>query len=165
MTKKRKKRLDGRRFHDACVRVVKEASGGYIHPQDTSWEALAYALECLCKIGHIKTDFYKRCVQLAPYFIQPSLIPKEVAPKVYSRDDKLRFYQSLAWKKLRYATLRRYGGRCQCCGEDGTSSPLRVDHIKPLSKFWELRLDPENVQVLCNDCNWGKLDLDSTDWR
>lgn len=89
-------------------------------------------------------------------------------PKTYninvesSSKDRTKFYQSLAWKKFRYQTLVRYGAACQCCGNRGK---MRVDHIKPISKYWHLRLEPSNAQVLCNDCNWGKLNLDETDWR
>lgn len=41
---------------------------------------------------------------------------------------------------------------------DLEGNPVRivVDHIKPISKHWHLRLDPDNLQVLCNDCNKGK---------
>jgi 5-methylcytosine-specific restriction endonuclease McrA len=40
-----------------------------------------------------------------------------------------------------------------------------VDHIKPRSRFPELALDPENVQVLCDSCNRGKSCDDYTDFR
>ena len=76
------------------------------------------------------------------------------------------FYKSRAWIKLRYDTLVKFNGRCQCCGatkSDGVN--IQVDHIKPKSKFPHLALDPENVQVLCKDCNVGKFNTDFTDWR
>lgn len=73
-----------------------------------------------------------------------------------------RFYDSFAWKQLRYATLKRYGPVCMACG---ATEQLNVDHIKPLRKYWKLRLDPENVQVLCGQCNHGKGNWDKTDWR
>lgn len=40
-----------------------------------------------------------------------------------------------------------------------------VDHIKPASRFPDLALDLENLQVLCNDCNMGKSNDDYTDFR
>lgn len=40
-----------------------------------------------------------------------------------------------------------------------------VDHIKPLSKFWHLRLERSNLQVLCDECNMGKGAWDETDHR
>lgn len=76
------------------------------------------------------------------------------------------FYKSWEWKKLRFEILKFYGRRCMCCGaapEDG--KVIVVDHIKPVKKFWALRLDFNNCQVLCNDCNMGKSGDDETDFR
>jgi 5-methylcytosine-specific restriction endonuclease McrA len=42
---------------------------------------------------------------------------------------------------------------------------MHVDHIKPRSLFPLLAADPENLQVLCEDCNVGKSNVDTTDWR
>jgi 5-methylcytosine-specific restriction endonuclease McrA len=75
------------------------------------------------------------------------------------------FYASLSWKKLRYQALTQASGKCQCCGATGDKSPLHVDHIKPRSKYPDLALDINNLQVLCADCNIGKLNKDETDWR
>ena len=91
----------------------------------------------------------------------------EPMPKaVYSVDDALKFYESYEWRKLRYRILKRDGAQCQLCGAtraDGLK--LHVDHIKPLRKNWSLRLDPKNLQVLCEVCNHGKGNWDETDWR
>lgn len=82
------------------------------------------------------------------------------------------FYRSWEWRTLRMEVLKAHGARCQCCGagrNDFTSAgdPVRicVDHIKPISKFWHLRLDKKNLQVLCDECNQGKGAWDETDWR
>ena len=40
-----------------------------------------------------------------------------------------------------------------------------VDHIKPRSRFPGLELDPDNLQILCSDCNMGKSNDDCTDFR
>jgi 5-methylcytosine-specific restriction endonuclease McrA len=61
--------------------------------------------------------------------------------------------------------LKRAGGRCECCGRGRIDAVLHVDHIKPRSRFPWLALDPNNVQVLCDDCNMGKGTWDFTDWR
>jgi len=77
-----------------------------------------------------------------------------------------KFYSTYEWRKVRYEVLKRDGARCLLCGasrKDG--AVLNVDHIKPLKKFWSLRLDPENLQTLCSACNHGKGNLDETDWR
>jgi len=87
---------------------------------------------------------------------------KKVHPKATNKD----FYKSDAWKALRYQALRNSEGTCQCCGakaRDGIQ--LHVDHVKPRSLFPELALDLDNLQILCDDCNIGKDNIDSFDWR
>lgn len=77
-----------------------------------------------------------------------------------------KFFESDAWKKLRYKALQICGAKCQCCGatqRDGVL--LHVDHIKPRYHHPELELDLMNLQVLCADCNIGKGAGDDTDWR
>ena len=72
------------------------------------------------------------------------------------------FYDSEAWRMLRYQALKRSNKRCELCG---ATSKLHVDHIKPRSRYPELALRLDNLQVLCRDCNLGKGAWDSTDWR
>lgn len=88
------------------------------------------------------------------------------------RDRAKRFYKSQAWRRLRYKALadnaRRHGGkaRCDLCGNGVMpGAPLDGDHIQPLSKNWERRLDPTNIQVLCRPCNFGKGNRDDADFR
>lgn len=86
-------------------------------------------------------------------------------PKVEPLTAK-QFYASYTWRKLRYEILKRDGARCQLCGARASDGAvLHVDHIKPLRKFWSLRLAPDNLQTLCNVCNHGKGNWDETDWR
>ncbi len=73
------------------------------------------------------------------------------------------FYESYAWRNLRYKILLKYGKKCMCC--EAEIGPFHVDHIKPLRKNWGLRLDPNNLQVLCGVCNHGKGNWDETDHR
>jgi len=72
------------------------------------------------------------------------------------------FLQSWQWKKLRYEVLKHYKKECMLCG---AQEKLVVDHIKPISKYPDLRLNFDNLQILCNDCNQGKSNDDETDWR
>lgn len=84
----------------------------------------------------------------------------------YSRQKAQQLYLSEEWRALRYEVLREQGGVCQLCGrgrKDGVI--LHVDHIIPLSKDWSRRLDKNNLQVLCEDCNLGKSNTDEIDWR
>lgn len=88
---------------------------------------------------------------------------REVKLRCHTMKD---FYSSRAWKLLRYQAFEKYGNRCQCCGarpEDGIA--LHVDHVVPRSKKPELALDLNNLQILCEDCNIGKLNQWDTDWR
>ena len=76
------------------------------------------------------------------------------------------FLQSFEWRKLRMVALKKYGPRCQCCGATpATGAIMNVDHIKPRKLFPELSLDIDNLQILCHECNHGKGNWDTTDWR
>lgn len=79
---------------------------------------------------------------------------------------RIAFYESDAWKRLRYQALKIHGAICQCCGAtraDGVK--IHVDHIKPRSKYPHLELELNNLQILCEPCNIGKSAIDETDWR
>lgn len=64
------------------------------------------------------------------------------------------FYSTDAWDHLRRETLRLQGLRCRACG--ATDTELHVDHIRPRSLYPHLSLDPDNLQVLCRECNFAK---------
>ena len=73
------------------------------------------------------------------------------------------FLLSKDWIELKTKVLNHYGRKCMKCGARNTE--LHVDHIKPRSKFPELSLVFENLQVLCKCCNQIKSDKDFTDYR
>ena len=76
------------------------------------------------------------------------------------------FYETEMWRALRYRAFAKHGNRCQCCGaRPSDGAVLQVDHIKPRSKYPELMLEIDNLQVLCKECNLGKSNRDETDWR
>jgi 5-methylcytosine-specific restriction endonuclease McrA len=76
------------------------------------------------------------------------------------------FLQSYEWRSIRMRVLKRDGARCCCCGASAkTGAVVNVDHIKPRRKYPKLALDLNNLQVLCADCNHGKGNWDTTDWR
>jgi len=77
----------------------------------------------------------------------------------------INFYDSQKWKKLRLRAFEEYGNRCQCCGRFPPEVILDVDHVKPRSKFPELELELDNLQILCRDCNRGKSNFTSVDFR
>ena len=76
------------------------------------------------------------------------------------------FYESREWLGVRYRVLAKHGAICMLCKTGGSkTNPIQVDHIKPRSRYPELELDLENLQVLCKCCNMGKGAWDQTDWR
>jgi len=92
--------------------------------------------------------------------------PKPAQPDPSRRKVRAEFYDSEAWRQVRYRVLQLHGAFCQCCGSRGSNrNPVQVDHIKPRSKHPSLELDINNLQVLCRDCNLGKSAWDETDWR
>ncbi|MFC7004559.1 HNH endonuclease [Pseudobowmanella zhangzhouensis] len=63
-------------------------------------------------------------------------------------------------------TFERHGNQCLCCTADpAQGAVLQVDHVKPRAKFPELALDINNLQILCEICNIGKLHHSESDWR
>lgn len=76
------------------------------------------------------------------------------------------FYKSQEWLKLRFEILARDGRKCASCGiTPNEGAVMNVDHIKPRRKYPHLSLEPDNLQVLCSDCNAGKGNWDQTDFR
>lgn len=124
-------------------------------------------LSTLEKLAGIETrgKFMKR-LAMCVHTLNPDLIGVAPLSTQQKRDDVNKyqqFYTSYAWRRLRMETIKRYGPVCMCCHADDVV--IHVDHIKPLRKYWELRLDPDNVQILCEVCNHGKGNWDETDWR
>lgn len=91
--------------------------------------------------------------------------PVHVAKKHRQMNKKRSFLHSWEWRGLRYEVLKERGARCELCGATAKDQRIEVDHIKPLSKFWHLRLDKSNLQVLCRDCNKGKGNRHVDDFR
>ncbi len=87
---------------------------------------------------------------------------KELKPKPKTVTN---FYQTQKWKRLRLKAFETCGTRCQCCGRFAPEVILDVDHIKPRSKFPELELNLDNLQILCRECNQGKSNITSVDFR
>lgn len=76
------------------------------------------------------------------------------------------FLRSFEWRRVRMMVLERDGARCSCCGRTAADGAvLNVDHIRNRKSHPHLALDPDNLQVLCGDCNHGKGNKFSTDWR
>ncbi|MGY3716775.1 HNH endonuclease [Sutcliffiella cohnii] len=85
-----------------------------------------------------------------------------------TKEQKRKFYNSKAWKKIRPDILKRDNRECQECKRRGDvvtdtneysekakrkKIQLVVDHIKELEDYPELALDAENLQTLCVNCH------------
>ncbi|MCI2955629.1 HNH endonuclease [Staphylococcus caprae] len=72
-------------------------------------------------------------------------------------DKKIRykFYRSKPWRELREQVLKRANYECEFCKAEGkvTTTNLEIDHIKTVEEFPQLRLDPDNLRVLCHSCH------------
>jgi len=73
------------------------------------------------------------------------------------------FFNTKAWRELRYEVLKENQGSCSLCGrkagdilENGKRAKITVDHCLPRSKYKELELFKPNLRCLCDECNTGK---------
>ena len=138
-----------RRIHNQCVEA-------WQHEIRNKWRA-KYGLSPLPP-----RQFQGRKKKPPPQIIVVTK-PERLDPPPYRQGMRGEdFYRTREWREARYQALRTHGTSCQCCGAQGK---VHVDHIKPRSLFPDLELNPSNLQVLCEDCNIGKSNKDSTDWR
>lgn len=77
---------------------------------------------------------------------------------VSTREARAKFYDSVAWQRLRKQRLELDCYECQWCKQDGkvttnADATLEIDHIKELEHYPELALDIENTRTLCKDCH------------
>lgn len=77
------------------------------------------------------------------------------------------FYTSKEWRELRIRVLEKYECKCMMCGRSPKAHKVIIhcDHIKPRSRYPQLSLTFDNLQLLCEDCNLGKSNKYETDWR
>ncbi|MBO2702205.1 HNH endonuclease [Shewanella algae] len=101
--------------------------------------------------------------------IQASFFSPELGHRAFEHPEQLsefepktidNFYQSRAWLALRYQVLQTHEHKCVECNRTKAEHNivLHVDHILPRSKYPHKALDINNMQILCEDCNLGKLD-------
>jgi len=101
--------------------------------------------------------------KVVAYVVSPEDVPDEWRIKEREREHPER----KSWRVLRYEALRVHGGKCLLCGRSPREHGivLHVDHIKPSSLYPDLEFELDNLQVLCDECNMGKSNKDTTDWR
>ena len=74
-----------------------------------------------------------------------------------TRDPKyLRFYNSVEWRTLSARYTQDKGYKCESCGAMAT----QVHHKKAIQseRGWELRLDYNNLELLCTRCHNDRHD-------
>lgn len=57
------------------------------------------------------------------------------------------------WKRQQYERQER---KCALCGEYVHISHAHIDHIKPIAKYPDLALNPDNLQLVHPKCNLRK---------
>ena len=145
------------------VRWAKKQGAQFTCTQPDNFELSDYLLKTpyglktqkAVKYSYKKADqWFSYCLMLLK---QGETIPEPLKPD---------FYQSREWLELRYQALIYHGRRCMCCGaEPKDGAKLHVDHIKPRSTHPKLELTFSNLQVLCSDCNLGKSNKYTHDFR
>lgn len=162
----------------------KEAKGSY---EGTSLYNLC--AKALKKIGinqnsmETKKFVSKNIGTMNTYLLRNGVIKQQVAKKlqkekptfktkkkftVYKPDfvQTNEFLLSYEWRKIRLEALLKHGRKCLCCGASPkTGAVLNVDHIKPRKTHPELALMLSNLQVLCHECNHGKGNWLTHDFR
>lgn len=173
MGKKRKELPRGfnRVIHSFCKKTL-----GYGGRLNTS--IFTIAAQALTASGKVKEgsdryfvishfEYMKEAVGIIPRRKkEPRFVYIPKPPPRYINPNTDAFLESYEWRRVRMEALKRDGARCQCCGatpQDGLR--MHVDHIKPRKMFPTLALDLDNLQVLCEICNHGKGNWDTTDWR
>ena len=85
---------------------------------------------------------------------------KEVYMSIKKRKNNYKktnpFYHSSDWKRARETQIRQFP-LCVICEKLGkVKSAEEVDHIMPIKISWDLRLEPTNLQSLCQRCHSKK---------
>lgn len=80
---------------------------------------------------------------------------QKLHPRCYKfpDDEKIAIRRSGEYNNWRRLVFERDEYTCQSCGQHG--GILNAHHIKPFSKFPDLRLDINNGITLCKDCHRG----------
>ena len=71
-------------------------------------------------------------------------------------------YLTPSYLNLRRRIFNKYKTECMKCN---ATSNLQLDHIKPVSKYPNLFLDINNMQILCKECNKEKSNINEIDYR
>ena len=101
-------------------------------------------------LENLKNDFFKKGGVTTVFVSAVGFDPAE-------HSLRQQFYKTVEWKELRDDFISKYDtGQCANCSVKWNTmveSKLNVDHIQPVKFYWGKRLDPSNLQLLCELCN------------
>ena len=148
-------------YHEDCV-----VASVWMNPKHDGWHEIHYENE---KERFITTthhawiaDTYKAGQRGVWTISYDNNRNNYIQPFGGSREETGDFYHSREYLEKRYQTIKRSEGKCEACG---SRESIQVDHIKPRSLYPKLELELSNLQVLCQKCNSGKGNTDTTDFR
>jgi len=76
------------------------------------------------------------------------------------------FLSTEEWFILKAQTIAKYGCTCMRCKRKILNwTSINVDHIKPRKFYPNLSNDPDNLQILCGNCNKLKGNSHDIDYR
>jgi 5-methylcytosine-specific restriction enzyme A len=81
-----------------------------------------------------------------------SVLRKRKKKDIYHHDNK-QFYNSKAWKNIRSLVYQRERGCCQKCGRFIFGRQAHVHHEIPIKDDPTLKLDENNLKLLCPKCH------------
>lgn len=71
---------------------------------------------------------------------------------IYHHENKS-FYRTKQWKDVADFVYEREGGCCQRCGKFVFGKQAHRHHVVPIRKNDKLKLDPNNIRLLCPQCH------------
>ncbi|NSV57008.1 HNH endonuclease [Enterococcus faecalis] len=77
---------------------------------------------------------------------------KKKQGNVYHHKNKS-FYRTPAWRDMREVIYERDRGCCKRCGKFVFGRKAHVHHIVPIKNNLLLKLDPNNLILLCSECH------------
>lgn len=77
---------------------------------------------------------------------------KKKTDSPYHHENKS-FYRTPAWKSVADFVYDREGGRCQRCNKFVFGRQAHRHHVIPIKKNPMLKLDPNNIRLLCPKCH------------
>lgn len=143
-----------KKARDLAIEASEKWSIPYKSHKEVIWTAVGIILDGGARIP-------KRNIGRPSAFRVP-LQPIGAPHPDYVKDDG--FYASRAWREVRLLALDK-SRCCQACGARPPDVRLHVDHVIPRYKAPHLSLNVENLQVLCEDCNYGKGAWSQADFR